>query len=90
MQAQNRTHRNFEPPGVQHHNAEESHQQGNNEVDNREPVHMIFRDIVVPSSEVRYGGKGQPHLQGGWQWSDESHLTGEHYVNMVDRRDEVH
>ena len=64
MQAQNRTHRNFEPPGVQHHNAEESHQQGNNEVDNREPVHMIFRDIVVPSSEVRYGGKGQPHLRG--------------------------
>ena len=59
---ENETHRNFEPPGVQYHNTEESHQQGNNEINNREPVDIVFRDIVVPSSEVRYGGKGEPHL----------------------------
>jgi len=59
---ENETHRNFESPGVQYHNAEESHQQGNDEINNREPVDIVFRDIVVPSSEVRYGGKGEPHL----------------------------
>ena len=61
-ETENKTHRNFEPPGVQYHNTEESHQQGNNEINNREPVDIVFRDIVVPSSEVRYGGKGEPHL----------------------------
>ena len=61
-ETENKTHRNFEPPGVQYHNTEESHQQGNDEINNREPVDIVFRDIVVPSSEVRYGGKGEPHL----------------------------
>jgi len=39
---QNRSHRNFESPSVQHYNAEKPYHQGDNKKYEREQVHVIL------------------------------------------------
>ena len=59
------THRNLQSKSVQYANADKPNQQGHDEVDNREPIHIRHTDVIVSGSVVRDGSKGQPHLQTG-------------------------